>query len=171
MLDVGAGSGRDALALARIGYNVVAVEPTSALRQHAQAVDLEGVVDWVDDRLPGLSKLKGRGPIGYGFILCSAVLMHVPPDELVESFASLAIILEPGGVLAISVRPPLSGEPKSVFHRHDAGTLRAAASAANLSLISEQVVDDVRRPSIHWRTMVFRAPHNEGCGETTSVIR
>jgi protein-L-isoaspartate O-methyltransferase len=38
VLDVGAGSGRDAAALARRGHWVTAVEPTGALRRQGQAI-------------------------------------------------------------------------------------------------------------------------------------
>src|SRR5258708_2135984 len=160
VLDVGAGSGRDALALARLGYRVVAAEPTAALRRHAQAMDVEGLVDWVDDRLPNLSRLRGR-PDRYAFILCSAVLMHVSPSELAKSFAALSALSGPDGVIAISVRAPLPGEPRQVFHDHDGRDLVAAARTTALHLVAEaELNDSLGRPDIRWRTLVFGRPPN-----------
>jgi SAM-dependent methyltransferase len=157
ILDVGAGSGRDALALARLGYRVVAAEPTAALRRHARAMDVEGSVQWVDDRLPNLSRLRAK-PERYAFILCSAVLMHVQPSDLAKSFAAFSDLLAPGGVVALSVRAPLSGEPRQVFHDHSASDLVAAAKSSGLLVISEdELSDSLGRSEVRWRTLVLAA--------------
>lgn len=50
VLDVGAGSGRDARALAALGHHVTAVEPAAGLRSIGEACDCG--VSWIDDRLP-----------------------------------------------------------------------------------------------------------------------
>ena len=48
VLDVGAGSGRDAAWLRRLGYEVVAVEPARRMREGAQARHPDPVIRWVD---------------------------------------------------------------------------------------------------------------------------
>ena len=53
-LDIGAGSGRDAAWLASKGYEVVAVEPSSGMRDEAQRRHEDTRIRWLDDRLPGL---------------------------------------------------------------------------------------------------------------------
>ncbi|MFF3029442.1 class I SAM-dependent methyltransferase [Streptomyces rubiginosohelvolus] len=60
ILDVGAGTGRDAAALAARGYHCVAAEPTADLRAHGQRIHGIRTVDWVDDALPGLPLLSTR---------------------------------------------------------------------------------------------------------------
>ena len=57
-LDVGAGSGRDARALAGLGWQVVAVEPAENLRQLGRTHTAGHDVTWLDDRLPGLAKVR-----------------------------------------------------------------------------------------------------------------
>src|SRR5689334_22040717 len=46
VIDVGAGTGRDAAALARRGHDVTAVEPTPELRDHSKAVHSALPIAW-----------------------------------------------------------------------------------------------------------------------------
>src|SRR4051812_2339242 len=48
VLDIGAGTGRDAAALARLGHRVVAVEPTAELRAHGERIHRESPIRWID---------------------------------------------------------------------------------------------------------------------------
>src|SRR5215470_17201361 len=61
-LDVGAGTGRDAAVLAAMGHQVVAVEPVVAFRDRAARLHPSPRIEWVDDLLPDLAKLSGKGP-------------------------------------------------------------------------------------------------------------
>ena len=61
VLDVGAGSGRDAAWFAAQGHDVVAVEPSSAMRSEGQHRHPDPRVRWLDDQLPELSQ---TGPTG-----------------------------------------------------------------------------------------------------------
>jgi SAM-dependent methyltransferase len=54
VIDIGAGTGRDAAWLAERGYRVVAVEPTEALRSRAIALHPSPAIEWIDDSLPAL---------------------------------------------------------------------------------------------------------------------
>lgn len=71
VLDVGAGSGRDADWFARRGHEVVAVEPCGALRALAEKTTPPGVC-WLDDSLPGLEATHRLG-LRFDIILVSAV--------------------------------------------------------------------------------------------------
>ncbi len=159
ILDVGAGSGRDARALARLGFNVTAAEPTAAL--YADALPSPGV-RWIDDRLPDLPALADEGE-RYAFILCSAVLMLLRSEELGRSLAAMARLLAPGGRLALSLRDPVAGEPSGIFHRHSDAALLAAASHAGLDLLeTEERPDALGRAPHRWRSFVFaRRPSHQ----------
>jgi protein-L-isoaspartate O-methyltransferase len=54
VLDVGAGTGRDAAWLASRGSEVVAVEPSGAMRAEAQRLHPSPSIRWISDSLPGL---------------------------------------------------------------------------------------------------------------------
>src|SRR5215831_10544803 len=52
VLDIGAGTGRDAGALAALGHRVVAVEPTAEFRDRAARLHPSPRIEWVSDHLP-----------------------------------------------------------------------------------------------------------------------
>ena len=58
VLDIGAGTGRDAAALAGMGHRVVAVEPTVALRDRAALLHPSPRIEWIEDYLPRLARLR-----------------------------------------------------------------------------------------------------------------
>jgi len=74
-LDVGAGAGRDALALAKRGWEVVAVEPAQRLRQLGASHTKDHAVQWMDDQLPALEKVRALSE-RFNLILISAVWMY-----------------------------------------------------------------------------------------------
>ena len=103
VVDVGAGSGRDAAWLAAQGYDVVAVEPSAAMRNAAQVRHAEAGIRWLADSLPGLGRTLKTG-LSFDLILLSAVWMHVAPTDRARAFRKLITLLKPGGVLAITLR-------------------------------------------------------------------
>ncbi|MET7749210.1 hypothetical protein [Micromonospora sp. NPDC005367] len=54
VLDIGAGSGRDAAALAGLGHRVFAAEPVAGLHRRGQRIHADRAVEWFDDALPEL---------------------------------------------------------------------------------------------------------------------
>lgn len=155
VLDVGAGGGRDAVALASRGYAVTAVEPAGGMRRAGKALHGGQRVRWVNDRLPDL-KVMRAAPQRFGFILCSAVLMHVQTKRLAPALAAMAALLHPGGRLAVSVRAPQPVDPADLFFDHSPSDLRAAAAAAGLSLLAQGSEPDVlNRPAVRWSWIVF----------------
>src|SRR5215510_4101414 len=57
VLDIGAGTGRDAAWLASHRLEVIAVEPAAAMRSAGQQLHPSGAIRWVDDSLPGLDRI------------------------------------------------------------------------------------------------------------------
>lgn len=102
-LDIGAGTGRDAAALAAMGHRVTAVEPVASLREGAMALHAGAAVEWREDSLPELAGLTARG-IAFDLILLSAVWMHLDAAERRRAMPNLASILRPGGVVILSLR-------------------------------------------------------------------
>src|SRR3954469_17759618 len=58
VLDVGAGTGRDAAALARAGHHVTACEPTSELREPSRRLHPGLGLTWLDDGVPELTRVS-----------------------------------------------------------------------------------------------------------------
>lgn len=76
ILDVGAGSGRDAAWLAGRGHSLVAVEPATGMREKTARRHTATGIQWMDDRLPGLERVHRTGMV-FDLILLAAVWMHV----------------------------------------------------------------------------------------------
>src|SRR4051812_50093929 len=60
VLDVGAGTGRDAAGFTALGHSVVAVEPTEELRHGAMLLHSSSMIEWLDDSLPDLTVVRAR---------------------------------------------------------------------------------------------------------------
>ena len=101
ILDVGAGAGRDAAWLARLGHDVVAVEPSAGMRQEGERRHSDVGFRWVADRLPALSATHRLG-ITFDVILLSGVWQHVAPTERERAMRKLLGLLRAGGILALT---------------------------------------------------------------------
>ena len=101
VLDVGAGTGRDAAAFAALGHAVVAVEPTAEMRLAAMALHPSPRIAWVDASLPDLAGLRADG---FDLVMLTAVWMHLDPAERRAAMPRVARLLRPGGRLVLSLR-------------------------------------------------------------------
>lgn len=160
--DIGAGSGRDANWLAARGWEVVAVEP-SALRNLAVDRSHPRVV-WMDDALPDLRALRALGR-RFDLILLSAVWMHVAPKTRERAFRILSELLNPSGLLVITLRRGGDAAENAArgFHDTSAEELIGFANHRAIALRSHSTQPDLTRPGIHWETLVFAMP-DDGTG-------
>ncbi|MEP3297462.1 MAG: class I SAM-dependent methyltransferase [Pseudoruegeria sp.] len=103
ILDIGAGTGRDANWLSRLGYIVTAVEPVAAFRKAAVTLHPTPKITWHDDHLPDLSKLTKRGGT-FDLILLSAVWHHLDAIAQDKSLKRFQELLGPNGKIILSIR-------------------------------------------------------------------
>jgi SAM-dependent methyltransferase len=103
VLDIGAGTGRDAAWFAAQGHQVVAVEPTDALRLRAMALHPSPRIAWIDDGLPELAALRVRRD-RFDLIMMTAVLMHLDAGERARAMPNIASLLAPEGMLIMRLR-------------------------------------------------------------------
>ncbi|WP_304619602.1 class I SAM-dependent methyltransferase [Paracoccus sediminilitoris] len=157
ILDVGAGSGRDAAWLAALGHTVLAVEPSTTMREEAQRRHPHTRITWLADSLPSLEAVYRLGA-AFDVVLLSAVWMHVAPAERARAFRKLVTLLKPGGILALSLRlgPPVAGRD---MHPVDLAEVEALARRQGLVMVTTEVVPDrLGRPEITWVQIVLRLP-------------
>jgi protein-L-isoaspartate O-methyltransferase len=76
VLDIGAGTGRDAAGFVGLGHSVVAIEPTEELRRGATLLHPSPMIEWIDDSLPDLAAVRARGE-EFDVVMLSAVWMHL----------------------------------------------------------------------------------------------
>lgn len=152
ILDVGAGSGRDAAAMASFGHQVTAVEPSGQMRALAQRLHPTTSVAWTDDALPALSTLKTET---FDIILLSAVWMHVEPSERRAAFARLADLLAPGGRLYITLRLGPAAAERAIFTVSEP-ELEALAKAKGMRVtVLGDRTDLLGRREVSWRSVVI----------------
>ena len=162
ILDVGAGSGRDAAWLAKQGHEVVAIEPASLLRKKAQRLHPSPSIQWINDTLPALTETYKLG-ITFDVILLSAVWIHVPPSDRTRAFRKLANLLKPGGKLVISLRHGESPD-KRVMYPCSSAELKNFAKDHLLTVLKETNCQDrMGRTAVNWSTIVFELP-DDGTG-------
>ena len=162
VLDVGAGSGRDAEWLAYKGHEVVAVEPSSRLRTMARELHNDTRIQWISDSLPGLERTFRSG-LAFDVILVSAVWMHVAPADRARAFRKLITLLKPGGVLAITLRhgPAETGRK---LHPVSAAEVKSLARDHGAFVERETMADDLLgRREIRWDQLAIRLP-DDGTG-------
>ena len=103
VLDMGAGSGRDAAWFAANGYKVVAAEPAAEMRAIGKALHHSPDIRWMDDSLPALEKVL-RSKLTFDLIWLSAEWMHVPRSARARAFRKLVSVMSPGGSMMLALR-------------------------------------------------------------------
>ncbi|EON93967.1 type 11 methyltransferase [Marinobacter lipolyticus SM19] len=155
-LDVGAGSGRDALALSERGWDVVAVEPAAELLRLGASATAHRSIQWVSDSLPDLGQIR---KLSYRFdlILVSAVWMHLPPTVRERAFRILTELLGPAGLLVITLRHG-PGDGEREFHEVSRAELdRFARQRAVMPVPLPKMprTDQLNRPDVWWETVAY----------------
>lgn len=159
ILDVGAGSGRDVRKLLELGFDAYGAEPVGEFRDLAVAKhpELEKRIfqGSLPDNLVSYQKYDG--------VVCSAVLMHLPPNVLFDAILALRDVLTEQGRLLISI--PLKRSDVTADHRDEHGRLFNPLTANQLKLlckrlafdcIEEHKTDDaLGRNDTAWHTLLF----------------
>jgi SAM-dependent methyltransferase len=161
--DIGAGTGRDANWLASKGWDVIAVEPSRAMREYGETKSAP-TVTWLNDALPHLDKLRTLGH-RFDLILLSAVWMHIPAAQRERAFRILSEMLGPSGVLVISLRYGTDEQENAERHFHTvtADELRLYAQRRSVAIVGQYQHADLNRAHVSWETMVIRMP-DDGTG-------
>ena len=157
ILDVGAGSGRDAAQLSRMGYDVVAVEPSDPMRKLGRVQHADCSITWLDDQLPALKRTFATG-LSFDVILLSAIWMHIAPTDRPRAFRKLITLLKPGGLLAITLRKGPDDDNRG-FHPVTVDELRRLARDHGAYVERESTDDDqMGRGDVRWSQVAIRLP-------------
>lgn len=163
MLDVGAGSGRDAAWFAEQGWDVLAVEPAASLRAEAARLHDSPRIRWLDDRLPTLAGVHRLG-LAFDLVWLSGVWMHVAPEDRRRAMRKLATLLKPGGRMVVTLRhgPAPDGRPMWPVDAHELERLGLEFGLA-LRVASERRDDLQGRDGVRWQTVILDLP-DDGAG-------
>lgn len=156
LLDIGAGTGRDAAGFASLGYDVVATEPVAEMRRGARTLHPDPRIAWLDDSLPDLTRLSRRRQC-FDIVMMTAVWMHLDEGERRRGMANIAALMTPGGVLALTLRYGPVPPGRRMFEVSTRETV-ALARAHGLVLVLRREAPTLlkRGQPVTWKRLVLR---------------
>lgn len=156
VLEIGAGTGRDAAWFAAQGYKVTAVEPVDALREGAMRLHTDETIRWVDDGLPELASLAGERD-AYDLVMLTAVLMHLDLQQRERAMHTIAQLVRPGGLIMLYLRHGPAPEGRTMFDV-TAEEIKTIAAPLALSPIFELLnePDGRARPGVSWTRLALQ---------------
>jgi len=169
IIDIGCGSGRDINYLLKQGHDVYGVDPSEEMLRCAikDFPTLKGKIE--RGGLPDLGK-----PFGGKFdgVLCSAVFMHIPQEELFDSAFAIKRILKKDGMLLVSIpenRPRIDelqrDKKRRLFNQIRPELLQLLFKRLGFSVTNKwRSGDALNREGYYWHTIAFRL-------ENTSILR
>ena len=157
IIDIGAGTGRDAAWLASRGHSVLAVEPVDELRTRAAKLHPEPEITWMADILPDLNAVRARG-VTFNMVLMHAVWMHLTEAERLTGMAHIASLMENGARLFMSLRHGKVPQGRRMFDVTGEETIALAAKHGLTALFHERapsIQAENRAAGIEWTKLVF----------------
>ena len=151
VVDIGAGSGRDAAWLASMGHTVLAVEPVKEFRDAGMAFHSSAAIEWIDDKLPELIETKRRGQ--FELVVLCAVWQHLDACQRRAAMSNLAELTASRGLVIISLRHGPGSPERTVYPVVPEETVDAA-SKEGFTLLRRAEAQSVqpinRRNGVHW---------------------
>jgi len=151
-LDIGAGTGRDAAALAARGYRVTAVEPTAEFRAIGQNLHENAAIAWIDDALPDLPTVQGS----FDLILISAVWMHLAVEERMQAMTRVAGMLRDKAVVVLSLRHGPIPPGRLLFEVTAEETVALAEALGLTTIHNGERPNQFGQPGVWWSRLAFR---------------
>ena len=155
VLDVGAGSGRDAAALVGLGHSVVAVEPMKAFIEAGKRLHPSVDIEWIQDSLPAVARVCGK----FDLIFAQAVWMHLDGDERLRAMARISGLMNPGATFFLTLRHGPIPRGKRMHSVSGAETIMLGIEhGLELGLHEENQPSAYNRPEVSWTRLVLRRP-------------
>jgi 2-polyprenyl-3-methyl-5-hydroxy-6-metoxy-1,4-benzoquinol methylase len=162
ILDVGAGSGRDSIFLARQGLYVTAIEPAKNLRILASNNHPHKNITWLNDTLPKLTSTVALNK-KFDLILLSAVWMHLSEPERKTAMPILCSLLNPDASIVITLRHGTSVDARtmhSVSYDEIKLLLDDSDFVCTLLTKSHHNADTLGREQVTWQTVQISEKEN-----------
>lgn len=155
-LDVGAGTGRDAAALAEAGWAVDAVEPVADFRSLGQIAHPSERIHWLDDVLPHLTTLQKRSG-EYELVIVSAVWMHLSLHERMQAMPVLSRLSKASGLILLTLRhgPVPTGRWMDDVSGDETVRLAIAAGLTLIRRLDDQSSAMANKRDVTWTRLAF----------------
>lgn len=159
ILDVGAGTGRDAAWFASLSHRVVAAEPVDALRQAGMAKHTSPNITWIKDSFPELPHTISLGQ-AFDIVLLCAVWQHLENAGRRIALSALRSVTVDGGKVIISIRHGAGAPTRPVFLPNIENTVRWA-EAVGFVVIDETKTRSIQsgnhQAGVTWTWLVLQA--------------
>lgn len=169
VLEIGAGTGRDAAWLVEQSHNVIAVEPVDELREAGMALHPSDKIQWVKDWLPTLHQIRYDSS-GFNLILVVAVWQHLLPQDHRQAIRTLAGKVASEGCLIMSLRHGPGSTSRICYPADPDGIIRYAEDAGMRLLMrsSAKSVQQKNRDRGDLDVALFRAGVMSSMGRVRS---
>ena len=158
IVDIGAGTGRDAAWMAEQGHDVLAVEPSVAMRKLAEQLHTAQNIQWLDGQLPELVNPQIVG-VQADLVLVSAVWMHLSHEERLPALRRILQILKPGRSAVVTLRLGPQDSSRGMYPVSPSEFV-ASAEEAGFAVTSEgDFADILARPEISWQAFRITKPN------------
>jgi SAM-dependent methyltransferase len=154
VIDIGAGTGRDAAGFAELGHTVTAVEPTPELRTEAQRLHPHPAITWLDDSLPELDRVHALGG-RYDLVMLTAVWMHLDLGQRERAMARIAPLIRSRGVMALSLRHGPVPAGRRMFDVSADETIALAARHGLAVIHQSKGPSQLGGPDVWWDRLAF----------------
>lgn len=114
ILDAGSGAGQNAAALAKLGFDVTAIEPMQEFLAAAKEAYKTTSVEWLSGSLPDMACLNSEAD-EFDFALIDGVWHHLDNKEREAAIIRLSQLIKHGGRCAISLRNGPAGMGSRVY--------------------------------------------------------
>jgi len=158
VLDIGAGTGRDAAGFAALGHSVAAVEPTEELRRGAMLLHPSPMIEWIDDSLPDLAAMRARGE-EFDVVMLTAVWMHLDAQQRRRAMPHLVVLVRNRGVVIMSLRHGPVPPGRRMFEVSAEETIALGQPYGLCCILNRAAEPSLRQPGVSWARLAFqRAP-------------
>jgi 2-polyprenyl-3-methyl-5-hydroxy-6-metoxy-1,4-benzoquinol methylase len=155
VLDIGAGTGRDAAGFAAMGHRVVAAEPTEEMRCGAMALHPSPLIEWLDDSLPDLASLRARDE-QFDVVMLTAVWMHLDEQQRRQGIPNVAALVGSGGVMIMTLRHGPVPLGRRMFEVSAEETISLAEPLGLRCVLNRPAESSLRQPGVSWTRLAFR---------------
>jgi SAM-dependent methyltransferase len=155
VLDIGAGTGRDAAGFVGLGHSVVAVEPTEELRRGAMLLHPSPMIEWIDDSLPDLAAVRTRGE-EFDVVMLSAVWMHLDALQRRQAMPTVIALVRNGAVVILSLRYGPVPPGRRMFEVSAEETIALAQPLGLRCTLNQEAEPSLRQPGVSWTRLAFR---------------
>ena len=154
VLDVGSGTGRDAAGFAALGHRVVAVEPTEEMRRGAIALHRSPLIEWLDDSLPDLARVRAHDE-QFDVVMLTAVWMHLDQEQRGRAMPNVTALVRDNGVMIMTLRHGPVPPGRRMFEVSAEETITLAEPLGLRCLLNRPAEPSSRQPGVSWTRLAF----------------